>query len=156
MKNKFLPDAKLKIDLGGDWKFEGSIREVMRVDPSPEGIDHERENHPGTLAWLGVLKAKAKQARVAAQSTLDQVEAEADCATRQDAENSNKKVTEKYVASIVDLSPRVTAARDFLSAATYTEEAADAIFVAYRQRKDFIVSFADDLRGERSANSLAP
>lgn len=155
MPKPFAPDAKIKIDLGGEWKFDGSIRELCRIEPTPEGIDNERENHPGTLAWLGVLKAKAKKKRVEAKQTLDQVIAEADCATRKELSDRNEKGTEKYIASVVDLSPRVISARDALNAAEFDEEATDAIFTAYRQRKDLIVSFADDLRGERGGMSIA-
>ena len=154
MSQTFSPDAKLKLDFGGEYKFEGSIRQVCRIDPND--LDKEREEHPARLAWFGVLKAKSTFARKDAESTLKTVVSEVDNAAREEYSCIGQKYTEKMIEGVVDINPRVLAARDARALAEYNEEAAEALFVAYRQRKDLIITMANDRASERAISGMAP
>lgn len=150
MAEKFAPDAKLKIDLGGDWVFNGSIREACRINSSDPGILREQaEDHASNLAWLGVLKAKAALAKKEAAATLATIIAETDAAARREFDGKSVKYTEKVIAGIVDLSPRVDSARENLQAREFDYDATEALFDAYRQRKDLIATLSNDLISER-------
>lgn len=138
--------AQVKIDLGGQLKFQGDVTEVCRINP--DLLTDEIVEHPGTFAWFGVLSAAATKAAAEAEDNLKTVTSDMYQTLRDEAEKAGVKTTEEKLKQAVNGTERVIAARDKVNAANYDADVAKNLFEVMKQRKDLLLALANDRRSE--------